>query len=46
MKPGGLGGPGGTPALLYVRERSGIMACRGAVLAAFAKRMIKEFIIH
>ena len=30
MKPGGLGGHGGTPALLYVRERSGIMACRGA----------------
>ena len=31
MKPGGLGGHGGTPALLYVRERYGIMARRGAV---------------
>ena len=30
FKPGGLGGHGGTPALLYVRERSGIMACPGA----------------
>ena len=30
MKAGGLGGMGGAPALLYVRERSGIMACRGA----------------
>ena len=30
MKPGVLGGHGGTPALLHVRERSGIMACRGA----------------
>ena len=30
MKPGWLGGHGGTPALLHVRERSGIMACRGA----------------
>ena len=30
MKAGGLGGHGGTPALLHVRERSGIMACRGA----------------
>ena len=30
MKPGGLGWHGGTPALLHVRERSGIMACRGA----------------
>ena len=30
LKPGWLGGHGGTPALLYVRERSGIMACRGA----------------
>ena len=34
MKPGGLGGHGGAPTLLYVRERSGIMACLGAVLAA------------
>ena len=30
MKAGWLGGPGGAPALLHVRERSGIMACRGA----------------
>ena len=30
MKAGGLRGHGGTPALLHVRERSGIMACRGA----------------
>ena len=30
MKPGGLGGPGKTAALLHVRERSGIMARRGA----------------
>ena len=33
MKAGGLGGPGEAPALLHVRERSGIMACRGVVLA-------------
>ena len=30
MKPGGLGGHGGTPALLHVRERSGIMALPGS----------------
>ena len=30
LKAGGLSGHGGTPALLYVRERSGIMACPGA----------------
>ena len=30
MKAGGLGGHGGTPALLHVRERSGIMAFSGA----------------
>ena len=30
MKAGGLGGHGGISALLHVRERSGIMACRGA----------------
>ena len=32
MKPGWLGGHGGTPALLHVRERSGIMACPGAAV--------------
>ena len=32
VKAGWLGGPGGTPALLHVRERSGIMACRGAAV--------------
>ena len=30
MKPSRLGGTGEVPALLHVRERSGIMACRGA----------------
>ena len=33
MKSGWLGGHGGAPALLHVRERSGIMACPGVVLA-------------
>ena len=30
MKPSWLGGNGQATALLHVRERSGIMACRGA----------------
>ena len=45
LKAGGLGGHGGSfcSALLYVRERSGIMACRGAAegeLLAYDKDII------
>ena len=36
---------GGAPPLLHVRERSGIMACRGAA-GGTLDRMIKDIIIH